>query len=433
MSQLLYPDQLVECLAAEWKPPHRKPLLEAGSGIPIQQDVLRAVLDSAFFASLRTEEGHHYDLALVLVGNLRQLTELRPPWRVHPLDSPLTFEAGRLTKLAPALQGGKRFLVVQIEDIDIAPMIVGVGDAPEAYWFLTEDQYPRVRVVGPGDMVFYRGDSAVFRYRDGGVDKLRPDFFTSQDEPADAMDRIGQRLFELWKTPLFERWGTIGDTSVSKIVSRYLANLIEQITQIGHGGMLAVLAPDDPCSEELRNACSYKLEPLELGESLVSDYEGATVASQIEQRIMGPPPDYAPQQAPTRDELDQEADWRDARDATESHSRTVAGMAAVDGAVLLTHELKVLGFGCKLPGLNGPPPSVLRAPDSPNDKPAAYDLTMRGTRHTSAAVFAATQPGRMAFTVSADGPAACFTWSPRHNAVVHWPVHVGAFTPGPAR
>lgn len=420
MSQPIYPDQLVERLAAEWKPPHRRPLPpEKPSGIPIRQDVLRAVLDSAFFMSLRTEEGHHYDLALVLVSNPRQLTELRPPWRVHPLGSPLTFEADRLTKLAPALQGGKRFLVVQIDDI--APMIVGVGDAPEASWFLTEDQYPRVRVIGPGDMVFYRGDSAVFRYRAGRVDELRPDFFTSRDEPADAMRRIGQRLFDHWETP--------EQQSVNDIVARYLSNLIEHIAQIGHGGMLAVLAPDEALSEELRNACSYQIAPLELGKSLVSDYEGAMVASQIDQRIMGPPPDYAPRRALTTEELDQEADWREAQDAAESHSRTVAGMAAVDGAVLLTHELKVLGFGCKLPGLNGPAPRVLRAPDSPNDKPAEYDLTMRGTRHTSAALFAETRPGRMALTVSADGPAACFTWSPRHNAVVHWPVHVGAFAP----
>ena len=153
------------------------------------------------------------------------------------------------------------------------------------------------------------------------------------------------------------------------------------------------------------------------------------VASQLDQRIMGPPPDYAPERALTIDELAQEAESRDAHDAVESHSRTVASMTAVDGAVLLTHELKVLGFGCKLPGLNGRAPLVLRAPASLEDQPAKYDLTMRGTRHTAAALFAATRPGRMAFTVSADGPAACFMWSPRHNAVVHWPVHVGAFAP----
>jgi len=135
MSQPIYLDQLVKRLAAEWKPPHHRRLFEAPSGIPIQEDVLRAVLESAFFASLRTEEGHHYDLALVLVRNPLQLTELRPPWRVHPLVSPLKFDADRLTKLAPALQGGKRFLVVRIDDS--APVVVGVGDAPEAFWFLS--------------------------------------------------------------------------------------------------------------------------------------------------------------------------------------------------------------------------------------------------------------------------------------------------------
>ena len=255
MSQSIYPDQLVERLAAEWKPPHHRPLHAEPSGIPIRQDVIRAVLHSAFFASLRTEEGHHFDLALVLVRNPLQLTELHPPWRVHLLVSPLTLETDRLTKLAPALQGGKRFLVVQIDDI--APVIAGLGEAPDVGWLLAEDQYPRVRVVGPGDMVFYRGGSAVFRYRAGGVDELRPDFFTSREEPADALHRIGQRLFEHWKTP--------EDPTFVDIVAPYLSSLIEHIAQIGHGGMLAVLAPDEALSEELRNACSYQIAPLRSG------------------------------------------------------------------------------------------------------------------------------------------------------------------------
>jgi hypothetical protein len=381
--------------------------------------VLRAVLDSAFFASLHTEEGHHHDLALVLVNSPRQLTELDLPWRVHLLVSPLTLKADRLAKLAPALQGGTRFLVVQVGDV--APVIVGVGDAPEIGQFLAEDRYPRVRVVGPGDMVFYRGDSAVFRYRAGGVDELWPHFFTSRGEPADAMLRIGQRLFNHWNAP--------ADQTAGAAVATYLSKLVDQIAQLGHGGMLAVLAPDDDLSEELRNACAYPIQPLNLGHSLVADYEATWLSDQIDQEIMGPSPDYAPARALTIAELEQEAESRDAHDVADSHIRTVASMAAVDGAVLLTHELKVLGFGCKLPGLKGPAPRVLRAPASPNENPATYDLTMRGTRHTAAALFADTRHGRMAFTVSADGPAACFTWSPEHKAVVHWPVHVGAFAP----
>lgn len=81
------------------------------------------------------------------------------------------------------------------------------------------------------------------------------------------MRRIGQRLFE--------HWDIIDDRSEREIVARYLSNLIGHIAQIGRGGMLAVLAPDEPCSDELREACSYQIAPLELSQSLVSDYEGA--------------------------------------------------------------------------------------------------------------------------------------------------------------
>ncbi|MCY1036182.1 hypothetical protein OV207_32405 [Corallococcus sp. BB11-1] len=422
MAEPVYPTELMQRLTEAWEPPHRRPFWEEGKppqagGHSIQPSKLKTVLDAAFFASLSTEEGHRHALALVLVENHSQLTELRIPWRVHALSSPVALDADRLTKLAPALQGGNCFLIVQTADKE--PAIVGIGDAPDAIWFLGEDQYPRVRVVGPGDMVFYRGDSAAFRYRAGVINEIRPDFFTSNDEPADAMIGIGQRLFAHWTSPDPQR--------LRDIVIPFLSDLIEQVAELGHGGMIAILAPDDPESEVLHQACAYPIVPLDLGASLVGAHESALVADMNDMRIMGPGPNHAPIRARTSQELDEEAESQKAKDTAGSHRRTVAGLTAVDGAVLLTHDLKVLGFGCKLPGLTGPAPLVIHAPSDSSRGLEPYDLTKRGTRHTSAALFANKKQGRMAFTVSADGPVACFLRSQRFGAVIHWPVRVGVF------
>ncbi|MCP3104507.1 hypothetical protein LZ198_37160 [Myxococcus sp. K15C18031901] len=422
MAEPVYPTELVQRLTETWEPPHWRPFWEEGktpqvSGNPIQPSVLKAVLNAAFFASLRTEEGHRHALAIVLVENHSQLTELRFPWRVHILSSPVALDADRLTKLAPALLGGHRFLIVKISDKE--PTIVGIGDAPSEGWFLGEDRYPRVRVVGPGDMVFYRGDNAAFRYRAGVIHELRPDFFTSNDEPADAMTGIGQRL-SAQLTP--------SDPQLLRnIVISFLSDLIEQVAELGHGGMIAILAPDDPKFEELRQACAYPIAPLDLGASLVDAHESALVADINDLRIMGPGPDHAPIRAKTSQEMAAEAASQEAKNTSGSHRRTVAGLTAVDGAVLLTHDLKVLGFGCKLPGLTGHAPRIIHAPSDSSREPEPYDLTKRGTRHTSAALFANERQGRMAFTVSADGPVACFLWSQRLDSVIHWPVRVGIF------
>ena len=405
-----------------WKPPHRRPLLEQATGNPIQPSKLKAVLDAAFFASLRTEEGHRHTLSLVLVENHSQLTELGTPWRVHALSSPVAIDADRLTKLAPALQVGNRFLIVKTADKE--PTIVGIGDAPDAIWFLREDQYPRVRVVGPGDMVFYRGDSVAFRYQAGVTDELMPDFFTSREEPADAMIGIGKRLFTHWTSSAPQ---PIDHKPMHDIVAPFLSDLIEQVAGSGHGGMIAILAPDDPESEALHKSCAYPIAPLDLGAALVDAYESAMVAEMNDIQIRGSGPDYAPFRAKTAQELDQEAESQKSNDTAKSYRRTVAGLTAVDGAVLLTHDLKVLGFGCKLPGLTSPAPLVIHAPSDPRHGIEPYDLTKRGTRHTSAAVFANKSQGRMAFTVSADGPVACFLRSQRIDAVIHWPVRVGVF------
>ncbi|QAT87622.1 hypothetical protein EJ065_6093 [Corallococcus coralloides] len=422
MAEPVYPTELVQRLMEVWEPPHRRPLLEQGTGNPIQPSKLKAVLDAAFFASLRTEEGHRHPLSLVLVENHSQLTELGTPWRVHALRSPVAIDADRLAKLAPALQVGNRFLIVNTADKD--PTIVGIGDAPDAIWFLSEDQYPRVRVVGPGDMVFYRGDRVAFRYQAGVTDELMPDFFTSKGEPANAIIEIGNRLSTHRPFPAHH---LIEHKPMHDIIAPFLSDLIEQVAGLGHGGMIAILAPDDPDSETLHESCAYPIAPLDLGAALVDAYNTAMVDEANDILIRDSGPDYAPYRVKTSRELDEEAESQKSNDTARSYRRTVAGLTAVDGAVLLTHDLKVLGFGCKLPGLTNPAPIVIHAPSDPRHGIEPYDLTKRGTRHTSAAVFANKSQGRMAFTVSADGPVACFLRSPRFDAVIHWPVRVGVF------
>ncbi|MDP2342284.1 MAG: hypothetical protein Q8O67_15120 [Deltaproteobacteria bacterium] len=416
---MLQPDQLLDRLVKEWRPPHHRPLNGTPTGTPFDAAVLAQVLNASFFASLRAEEGTAQPHGVVLVHGVDDLVGMYPPWSLHQLATPLRLDAERLAKVAALAADDDAFVIVAAAD---PPVILGFGQARRSGALLAADRHPRIRAVGPGDLVFYRGDNAVFRYRAGCVEELRPDFFIGADEPRGALISIGRQLFAHWEHDSHM-------ASTKDIVGPALSRCIQAITARGRGGMLAILAPDERPPSDLVAAAAYPMQTIKLGDAVVAAYESAMVMNGIEQRTMGPGPDYLPARALNDQELGREAEWRDARDHERRLVDRVGAMASIDGAVLLTAGLDVVAFGCKLPGIDGERPRVLTAPPKGVAQPEVFDLTKRGTRHAAAAVFAGGRHGRLALTVSADGPAACFMWSEQFGHIMHWPVHVGVFAP----
>ncbi len=408
-----YPDSLVERLRDAWKPPHRRPLVGDPGGVAFSDVVLRDVVAQSFFASLRAEEGVYLQHGLVLVPNLDVLRGIFPSWSLMAFEGEVEFTAGSLAKLAPALTK-HNYAVVAVEHDRVT--IVGIGRPLDGNWVVGEDRYPRIRCLGPGDLVFLRGESALFRYRGGEVFTPQDDYFRASGEPAITIAEIASRLFE-------HRPGMI-DEADRLAVRNGLAEMMDAVAIAGHGALLALLAPDDPEESSLRNACDYRIAPIDFGTALVNSYESGMVMAQIDQEMMGPGPDYAPYRAPTKDELGAEAAWNESKAEWQTWKEFVAGAASVDGAVLLTTNLRALGFGCKLPRGTGAPPAV-KAP-GPDGTWTSFDLTKRGTRHAAAAQFAS-KKGRLALIVSADGPAGCFYYSVEQSGIIYRPVSLGPF------
>lgn len=97
----------------------------------------------------------------------------------------------------------------------------------------------------------------------------------------------------------------------------------------------------------------------------------------------------------------------------------VAQLASVDGALLLSPGLDPVAFGAKLMPKD-PPVQVVTGttPDGPGGEP--FDIHKLGTRHNSAASFVAAVPGSVAFVISTDGPVRAFTRQDE-TAVLVWP------------
>jgi hypothetical protein len=92
--------------------------------------------------------------------------------------------------------------------------------------------------------------------------------------------------------------------------------------------------------------------------------------------------------------------------------RAIASLSAVDGAIVMTQDLRVLGFGAKIAAESSVPAQVCLFRPEPGTQPVLPSPleNLGGTRHQSAARFAAANKEAVVLVISQD----------RHMSVVHW-------------
>jgi hypothetical protein len=81
----------------------------------------------------------------------------------------------------------------------------------------------------------------------------------------------------------------------------------------------------------------------------------------------------------------------------------LARLASLDGAVLLTPDFELVGFGARLraPEWGG---TIMEGPDGLGGGGRPFDASRLDARHTAAAAYIGAVPGAVAFAASADGP-----------------------------
>lgn len=98
----------------------------------------------------------------------------------------------------------------------------------------------------------------------------------------------------------------------------------------------------------------------------------------------------------------------------------VAGVTAVDGAAVLTERYALLGFGAKIARRKGGEPVeriLVTEPVVGGPRAVLHPSEIGGTRHLSAAQFASDQRDAVALVASQDGRFTVFGWSPCEGMV----------------
>jgi hypothetical protein len=103
-----------------------------------------------------------------------------------------------------------------------------------------------------------------------------------------------------------------------------------------------------------------------------------------------------------------------------SEIESIAGLTAIDGATVISDQYEVLAFGAKIGRIDGSPRVervLLTEPVVGGEGKIVNPASSGGTRHISAAQFVHDQRDSIALVASQDGHFTIFTWSPCENLV----------------
>jgi hypothetical protein len=325
--------------------------------------VIQNIVDAAFWASLRREEGFIPRISLAFVAPDETKSALL-------FERPLPLDPGVLTKIAPAVERPGIHLGVSHGENGL--VVWGTTRAIPSLCFVVE-------VAAPG-LIVIKHHSSETAGKFVNVAVLEGDQVKIIDERAAAIPDCPALLTALLGSESPAAWVSSVRHSVNVLVQ-----LAVSMRAHGRGGSLLVVP---------RLADDWR-------ESIVSPIPYA----------VSPPFSYLAELARALD------------DDSGRLNRTVdavAGLTAVDGAVILTDQYDVLGFGAKITRRRGHPlveQVIVTEPIEGGVAALVQPDKLGGTRHLSAAQFVQDQHGCAALVASQDGRFTVFEWSPCENMV----------------
>jgi hypothetical protein len=326
---------------------------------------IESIIDAAFWASLRREEGYSPKISLAL---------LPPEQSGQPLkfETPLPLTPYTLSKLAPAVKRPGIHLGVWRDDG--ALFVWGTTRALPRLCFVSE-------VVEPGLLVIKYS-----RGRDPGkfinIAVLKGDQIKVVDEEGDTLPDCPDLLTSLLG---------FGAQDARAESLNVLVLLAVSMRAHGRGGSLLVVPQgSEGWRESIVQPVSYAVSPpyTELADLMRQD--------EAERR-----------KRPWQDALKRAVD-------------AVGGLTAVDGAAVISDRYELLAFGAKITRRRDNAQVeqvILTEPVVGGAASVHHPVQVGGTRHLSAAQFIHDQRDAVALVASQDGRFTVFAWSPCEQMV----------------
>ena len=331
-----------------------------------QKHIIEAIIDTAFWTSLRKEEGRSPKISLAF---------LPPDKAGQPLifEKPLLLTPEVLIRLAPAVERSGIHLGVWQDGDDIC--IWGTTHEIPGFCFVLE-------VVEPGLLVIkHRRIDGFGKFVNVAV--LKGDEIKIVDEHSVSLPDCPALLTSLLGFSSPASWNDSVNLHVQLAVSMRAHK---------HGGLLLVVPSDnEDWRESIIHPISYAISPSFCG-----------LADLMKQNV------NKNTLTLWQEELSKEIE-------------SIAGLTAVDGATIINDRNELLAFGAKItrsPGRETVKQIMVTEPIVDSEAQIIAPGQDGGTRHFAAAQFVYDQRDAFALVASQDGQFTIFSWSPC-DGIVH--------------
>jgi len=393
----------------------------AATPLSLPSALLEDALAAAFQASLMVEEARATRFRLLLTSP-EQLPDAGTP---NQGVLRLKFDHGRplyadeLRRLAPAVPFETALIGAHAEHGKLR--IWGVAHSGPAWlaptWggrsIVPNWTYdPIIHVTGPGQLAVRCAGQLIGALERGLVVDAALDVFDSnwlralfarerqviQEEHAALQAQVASRT-------------SVEPSLIGKVAQQMLRRAIQLVRGARHGGLILIVDTAGGTERPLRGLrLKYSFaqdEPSHRYRTLLFQIVEA-VASVTAKDSVGWL-DFASNQSVRFEELEQ---------ALFEHSRVLANLTAIDGALVLDKRFDVLGFGAEVSAELPTPERVWRAVDAEAQVRKPEEIENVGTRHRAAYRFVNDHPDGLAVVVSQDG-AVSFVAN-REGRVVFW-------------
>lgn len=383
--------------------------------------VLEALLSTCYQASLLREEERPVIFRMIFADPRDFPEGDGPPEGLHRLEfeEPRHFDEHELRRLSPAADFDRSLIGVRQDD-DGELKVWGVvhsgprwlrgvqgGRQPSA----PMPPVPVVEVEGPGRLQVKKGSVSIAELEAGRLGDSYTDVFASRWLP-DLFAPARAELVELHEQArrkaraLGETWAPLDPDLSRKVAQQMFRRLVSTVRDARHGGTIIIVPPER--AEEVLAGERVSLK------HAFADGEPRRRFRTLIVRIMNrlaQSHGRGEETAYPRAVGWEEYVWSEDRELAEldeaifEFAHLVAGLAAVDGAVVMTRRFELLGFGGEISGELEPVRTVRTSLDLEGESTIEEGTQGVGTRHRSAYRLAGSLPDVLLVVISQDGDA----------------------------
>ncbi len=430
-----YPRELASFLLELWGgtalPGHLAGSEDFREAVPLPDpDILEQLVSICYQASLLREEERSVNFRLILQDPERFPPEEGPPLGLHRLlfTSPRVLGEYELRRLSPAVDFYRSLIGVRFSPAHGLQIWGMVHSGPRWVQSIiggreTSPTLPPslvIQVTGPGRIVLCKGSVVIAALNGGQISVPSSEIFNSSwiaESFADVRNELTE-IHQLARARAGRPWADLEPGFVKTLAQQVVKRIITTIRNSRHGGMLVYLPPDQAeslCCENRHMTVKYQFadeEPRQRFRTLITNIMNA-VAEECADDLHPERPvgwnDYVSCCSEAIALLDE---------ALFEFAHLIAGLAAIDGAVIMSKRHEVLGFGAVISGDMDKVDTVARALDIEGEHTVPVRSEEVGTRHRSAYCLCHELHDALVIVVSQDGAVRVIKW---HKGIVtYW-------------